>query len=539
MRLSIRAKLVSSVGLFIAFLLLTGLVGVVNTPAANDGGRLLIVGILVVTIATGFVLGLTLERSLVPRAKAMEHQAEILGARVGEFTECLQGLAENDLTRVYTAQVAFLENLGSDELGAVGEGFNDLLRQLKAMVAAYETSRTGLASIIGELREAAESVARTSAELNAASGQTGAASQQIATTIQQIAVGAADQARAASETSAAVQELHTVVAEVGAGAAETTRKVEAASAAIAEAGEAVRDAERAKAEMQPYAERVHAAVVRGVEVVDQTATGMVRIKATVDATAERVRELGTKSEQIGTIVETIDDIATQTNLLALNAAIEAARAGEQGKGFAVVADEVRMLAVRSSAATKEIAALIAAVQCETQAAVAAMAAGATEVETGSRLAEQSAEALRAIKDGAAARDAELAKVFQALSDVEAASPRVVAASDAIAQIAAKTNAGADQMTASIGTVASSIESMAAVSEENSAASEEVSATTEQMSAQAEEVVASASTLAQMARQLDELVARFQLESTAADANVLQHRRADDWPKPPLKAVKAS
>ena len=139
---------------------------------------------------------------------------------------------------------------------------------------------------------------------------------------------------------------------------------------------------KASEDIAPLNERVNGALAAGQEAVDETAGGMNRIKSTVDSTAATVTELGAKSDQIGAIVETIDDIAEQTNLLALNAAIEAARAGEQGKGFAVVADEVRKLAERSSRATKEIAALIAEVQTETEAAVKAMAAGAGEVAVG-------------------------------------------------------------------------------------------------------------------------------------------------------------
>jgi len=134
----------------------------------------------------------------------------------------------------------------------------------------------------------------------------------------------------------------------------------------------------------------------GSEVVHNTVKVMGRIAEEVHKTAKTVETLGARSDQIGEIVGTIRDIADQTNLLALNAAIEAARAGDQGRGFAVVADEVRALADRTSKATRDIGAMIKAIQSETKGAVAAMKEGIKEVESGTREAAKSGEALQVI-----------------------------------------------------------------------------------------------------------------------------------------------
>lgn len=146
------------------------------------------------------------------------------------------------------------------------------------------------------------------------------------------------------------------------------------------------------------AERANQAAEHGTEVVAKSISVMHRIAERVQSSAQTVEKLGKRSDEIGAIVGTIEDIADQTNLLALNAAIEAARAGEQGRGFAVVADEVRALAERTTKATREIGQMIKAIQQETRTAVSAMEDGVHEVEQGTEEATRSGEALRNIQD---------------------------------------------------------------------------------------------------------------------------------------------
>jgi methyl-accepting chemotaxis protein len=143
-------------------------------------------------------------------------------------------------------------------------------------------------------------------------------------------------------------------------------------------------------------QRANDSALAGSLVVEETVAVMNRIADRVRESAKTVESLGTKSDQIGDIIGTIEDIADQTNLLALNAAIEAARAGEQGRGFAVVADEVRALAGRTAKATKEIGNMIKAIQTETRLVVEAMEQGVNEVENGTAEAAKSGDALQDI-----------------------------------------------------------------------------------------------------------------------------------------------
>ena len=197
---------------------------------------------------------------------------------------------------------------------------------------------------------------------------TATASTQISSSSEEMASGAHEQSAQTTEIAGAIEQMTNTIME-------TTTNASSA-------------AEQAK--------KAGVAAVEGGDVIKETIKGMNRIAEVVRNAAGTVQELGASSEQIGTIVQVIDDIADQTNLLALNAAIEAARAGEQGRGFAVVADEVRKLAERTTKATKEIGDMIKKIQKETEGAVKSMETGTEEVENGRKLAEQSGESLNEI-----------------------------------------------------------------------------------------------------------------------------------------------
>ena len=479
---------------------------------------LMLVGTCIV-LAVGGGLSYYLSGRVVAGIKAVSSTVTSLSEYCLKSLESgLAAMAGNDLTVRVELTTVPIEHLGTDEVGQMAAATNGMLATIGETMESYEKARANLSDALGEVHVAAQSVSRTSAEVNDAAQQSGHGSEQIAHTIGQVASGASDQARAASDTANAVTDLQTVIESVRSGAAETARSVEAQAAAVEQMTRSIRSASRASNDVQGLGAAAGEAATNGAVTVRQTVDGMARIKDAVEGAAIKVTELGAKGEQIGAIVETIDDIAEQTNLLALNAAIEAARAGEQGKGFAVVADEVRKLAERSSRATKEIAALIGEVQLGTEHAVKAMQIGAREVETGAELAAKSGAALDEIASAVGSSNAAVARIVKAMDDMQASSSGLVNASDAIAAIAEETNAAAESMTSSADQVARAVESIAAISQENSASAEEVSAATEEMSAQAEEVVASATVLAEMAGRLEGMAGRFQIDEYAAGSD---------------------
>lgn len=242
---------------------------------------------------------------------------------------------EGDLTKR-------LDESAAGELGEVSRWFNLFIDKLRGVIAM-------VARDAGRLAESASHLRTSAGQMADGTGQAAAQAGNVATASEEMAATSADIARNCHE----------------------------AAVGSREAGEAAKS---------------------GSAVVEETVAVMDGIARQVTQSARTVETLGARSDQIGEIVGTIEDIADQTNLLALNAAIEAARAGEQGRGFAVVADEVRALAERTTKATKEIGEMIRTIQSETKLAVTAMEDGVKGVEAGTEKAARSGDSLRLIQE---------------------------------------------------------------------------------------------------------------------------------------------
>jgi methyl-accepting chemotaxis protein len=251
--------------------------------------------------------------------------------------------------------------------------------------------------------------------------------------------------QALSETASTSAHISTITEQLVNGAARQSQQSKDISATVEQlAQETANNSDNADISLS-IAEQNGQIALAGGEVVRQTLEKIEEITHVVSKSADTVQQLGISSAEIGEIVSVINDIADQTNLLALNAAIEAARAGEQGRGFAVVADEVRKLAERTSKATKQITTMVNTIQQETSAALLAMNAGTIEVEQGKELASKAGEAL--------------GKIVQSSKEVAEATQRIAEASrrqsqtsqdlalriDAMTEVTAESEKGATQI----------------------------------------------------------------------------------------------
>ncbi|MGZ4107351.1 MAG: HAMP domain-containing methyl-accepting chemotaxis protein [Tumebacillaceae bacterium] len=383
-------------------------------------GRLFVIVMVAITIVLGMGIALLISR--------------VIASPVVRISAIAEQIAEGNLT----GEQLHIRN--RDEIGDLATSFNKMAHNLRELIRNVGFS--------------AEQVASSAAELTASAEQTTSSTVQISSTIQQMAAGSDDQMRSVESSVQSINELSAGVEEI------------AASANF----------------VSSLATRSAEVAANGVSSIQTASEQMHSINSTVGGLAQAVKGLEVRSQEISQIVEVITGIANQTNLLALNAAIEAARAGEQGRGFAVVADEVRKLAEQSANSAQQIADLIHAIEEETSQTAESMAQASQEVATGMSVVQSAGESFELIMKS-------IADVADQIRDVSAASE--------------------EMSTSTVGTVRA-IQSISEVAEETASGTQNISAATQEQLASMEEITSSANGLSNMAEELHDLVSKFRV-----------------------------
>lgn len=366
--------------------------------------------ILAILLARVFTEPLTAIAAYLGRVRAGDYQSRLdvrrrdefgrlagdINATVDRLTLLLQTSEQKD------AMQSQIEKL-LDEVSAVAQG--DLRVEAEVTAGTLGSVADSFNYMIEELRRIIGTVQATTAEVSTSA-------MQLRQSSELLAAGSAQQSMQIAETSAAVRSMDDSI----------QRVAEHVSLSRQVADQALGNAQR------------------GGEAVAKTIASMSRIRLNVQETAKKVKQLGESSQEIGDIVKLIEDIADKTDLLALNAAIQAELAGEHGRGFAVLADEVRRLAERATASTKQIATLVKSIQSETQEAVTAMEESTREVVAGSQLADAAGQALLAIDHVMVQLAESITTISAATTEQARASAHIAATMRDISEVTTQTNA---------------------------------------------------------------------------------------------------
>jgi methyl-accepting chemotaxis protein len=415
-------------------------------------GTLLLV-ILIVFISVRYLVVSPLKRLAQVSQQIAEEDITALSNEMGL-------LAQGDLTRTYHVRTRRLKIKSQDEVGQVRSAFNTIITANENTAEAFSKMAANLQALLAQVSKSAAALGSSAGQLYNSAQLSEYSSGMIVGSIQQVTQGIVEQSDTINRAASSVEQMGRAIDGVAKGAQEQATAVLKASELTSHLSTVISEvAMNAQTQAQEAAESV--SITRSSsETVGETIQGMQRIQSKVDLTSQKVKEMGTQSDQIGAIVETINEIASQTNLLALNAAIEAARAGQHGKGFAVVADEVRKLAEKSAGATHEISDLVKTIQITVNEVVKAMNESATEVNNGVALANQSGEVLQRILDKTLNAQKSGETIAAAASQMNGLASELVEAMDSVSAVVEENTASTEEMSAGAGELNESVESIA-------------------------------------------------------------------------------
>ena len=481
----------------------------------------------VLSLICGFTIATFFSRSI-SRAVAATTLAisEIVSEDIAALMLILKRLAAGDLTGRFESSRAALKVSGNDEIGALVRTYNVLAAALSEMGILYSAATENLRELISGVALTSKSLAAASDETSSAANQSTAAVSQIAKAIEAVASGARNQAAKIADTATAIEELSRTAEQIAMVAKNQAESIVATSAALLKLDNGIGNLSSQGATLTTSAREASSEAAAGNAAVMETAGTITQLKTVSAKAAAAMASLEKRSSQVEEIVDTIEDIADQTNLLALNAAIEAARAGEHGRGFAVVADEVRKLAERSSIATKEITKILGDIKRETITAAGAMRSSSDSMDSGIAVSQRASRSLESIGVVVATTTRVAEALAGQVREMRDASTRVTENMAGASTAVQENAAAAAEMRSTTDEVTSAMIPIAATATQNASTAEDAASSTQQLALGIAEIDTTARALRNQAEQLENLVAKFTIEECTASGEAQDQEGQD-------------
>jgi methyl-accepting chemotaxis protein len=471
---------------------------------------------LVVSVIVALLLGRRIERRLNAASAGLQ---EIVDRDFARLLEAFDALERGDLTVRFTVDEKRLDERGNDEISTLAASYNALASGLVRSARKFSETTDGLRAVMRGVAASSSELVSASAQVSTASDQSSVAVEQISQAIRGVAIAARQQSDGVQTVRISVAEVARTSSQIAEGAADQAGSVQRIGSGVVRLDQQIREVADIGEALANAARNASAESAAGRTAVDDASAAMMRIQAETTRAQAAMAALEQRSETVRDIVDRIDAIADQTNLLALNAAIEAARAGEFGRGFSVVADEMRKLAGTSASSTNEVATILAEIRNETVRAASAMTASAAAVESGLDLARRATSSLAVVEHAVADATQTAERVAERTAAMRAVSAQVAENVAGVSSVVDENAAAAGEMHATTDAVNDAVAPVAAAAEQQSAAAEEVSASAAELAAQSGEIAATARHVRAQAATLEGLVARFTL-----DADVVQPTR---------------